>query len=115
MSANRPPRLSIRAFALPLLLGGAATVAGCSQNNADTVADLQQKLIAAEARATAAEKRLKDADAQAAMHNQEPPPNQDPQAAPPEIAENGEGNFGQPMNDTVPIEPAPAMPAASHP
>ncbi|WP_353226838.1 hypothetical protein [Novosphingobium sp.] len=115
MNAIRPTRPSIRALALPLLLGAAATMAGCSQNNADTVADLQQKLIAAEARATAAEKRVKDADAQTAMHNQEPPPNQDPQAPPPEIAENGEGNFGQPMNDTVPIEPAPAMPAANQP
>ena len=116
MNANRPYHLSIRALALPLLLAAAATLAGCSQQaTGDPVADLQQKLTAAEARATAAEKRAKDAEAQTAMHNQEPPPNQGPQAAPPEIAQNGEGNFGQPMNDTVPIEPAPAVPTASHP
>ena len=98
--------------ALFLLLAPASLLAGCSQGPATSEADMQERLTAAEARANAAEKRAKNAETAAQQHAQEP---RAPQAAPPEIAEGGH-EFGQPMNDTAPIDPAPAMnPDAPHP
>lgn len=94
---------------LLLLLAPATLLCGCSQGPSQSEADLQQRVTAAEARADAAEKRAKNAEAMASQHGQEPhEPVQ--QAAPPEIAQ-GESEFGQPVNDTAPIEPVPAMPA----
>lgn len=101
MSLSLPGR--IIGLALPVL------IAGCHQAPSPSVQELQQKVIAAEARATQAEKRAKTAEDAAAMHNQEMA-NAPPPAAPPEIAENG-GQFGQPMLDTAPIDPQPVVPA----
>ena len=93
--------------ALCLLLAPASLLAGCSQGPTQSEADVQERLTAAEARANAAEKRAKNAEALAQQHAQEPAAHEQP-AAPPEIAE-GNNDFGQPMNDTRPIEPAPAV------
>jgi hypothetical protein len=95
---------------LCLLLVPASLLAGCSQAPTPTEADLQARLTAAEARAAAAEKRAKNAEDLAAQHRQEPVVADGPPAAPPEVAEGG-SDFGQPVNDTAPIEPAPVMPA----
>jgi hypothetical protein len=95
--------------ALCLLLAPAGLLAGCSQAPTPDQADLQARLTAAEARATAAEKRARNAEDLAAQHRQEPVVPDGPPAAPPEVAEGG-GDFGQPVNDTAPIDPAPVMP-----
>lgn len=95
--------LSVRIAGLALLL------TGCNQAPSASNEELQQKLIAAEARATQAEKRAKSAEEAAALHNQENA-NSAPPAAPPEIAENS-GQFGQPLLDTAPIDPQPVVPA----
>lgn len=68
---------------------------------------MQERLTAAEARANAAEKRAKNAESLSQQHAQEPAAHEPP-APPPEIAE-GSNDFGQPMNDTRPIEPVPAV------
>ena len=86
-----------------------ALVAGCNQAPAPSVQEMQQKLVAAEARATQAEKRAKNAEEAAALHSQEPASAQSP-APPPEIAENS-NQFGQPILDTAPIDPQPVVPA----
>lgn len=90
-------------LALPVL------IAGCHQAPSPAVDELQQKLVAAEARATQAEKRAKSAEEAAALHNQENA-NAPPPAAPPEIAENS-NQMGQPILDTAPIDPQPVVPA----
>jgi PBP1b-binding outer membrane lipoprotein LpoB len=99
--------------ALTLLLASASLLAGCSQGPAASEADLQEKLTAAEARANAAEKRAKAAEMAAQQHAQEPPARTN-LAPPPEVAEGG-GDFGQPMNDTRPIDPVPAVNPDAHP
>ena len=89
-----------------LLLASASLLAGCSQGPTESQADMQERLTAAEARATAAEKRAKNAETMAQQHVQEAPFHEQP-VGQPEIAE-GNNDFGQPMNDARPIEPAPA-------
>ncbi len=91
-----------------LLLVAASALAGCMPGPTASEAELQEKVIEAEARAKAAEQRAKNAEALAELHRQEPQPL--PAAAPPEVAQAGT-EFGEPVNDTAPIEPAPAMPA----
>ncbi len=95
-----------------LLATTALLVAGCSQAPSASVAELQERLTAAEARADLAEKRAKNAETLAAQHQQEPV-QQSGQAAPPEIAQvdGTGGEMGQPAIDTAPIDPVPAMPA----
>jgi hypothetical protein len=90
-------------------------LAACSQGPSDSVADLQQRLTAAEARADAAEKRVKNLEALAAQHSQEPVKGMEPPA--PQMAEADDSQFGQPAIDTAPIDPVPAMPdaVAEHP
>jgi hypothetical protein len=104
-------RLSL---ALPVLL-----LAACSHPPVADTDDLQKRLAAAEARADSAEKRLQNAEAvnrqqQAAAAAAQP---EQEQVGPPEIA-NVDGNtndgFGQPMNDTSPIDPQPMNGAPSH-
>jgi hypothetical protein len=98
-------RLSL---ALPVLM-----LAACSHPPAVDTDELQKRVADAEARATAAEKRA--ANAEAVSRQQQAaaaamPPQAD-QVGPPEIANvdgNTNGGFGQPMNDTNPIEPQPA-------
>jgi hypothetical protein len=95
--------------ALCLLLAPASLLAGCSQS--PDQAELQERLTAAEARADAAEKRAKNAEAMAQQHAQEPPmlpPVVAPPVAQPEVAQ-GNGDYGEPVNDTAPIEPVPAV------
>jgi hypothetical protein len=94
--------------AICLLLAPASLLAGCSQSPTPEQADLQDRLTAAEARASAAEKHASNAEELAAQHKQEPVAELPP-PAPPEIAEGG-GDFGQPMNDTAPIDPDPVTP-----
>jgi hypothetical protein len=90
------------------MLAPASLLAGCSQAPTADQADLQARLTAAEARATAAEKRARNAEEMANQHKQEPVP-EGPPAPPPEIADGG-NDFGKPINDTAPIDPAPVMP-----
>jgi len=89
-----------------LLLVPVGLVAACSQGPSDNAADLQQRLTAAEARADAAEKRARNAEALAGQHAQEPAAH-----VPPDNAQGGDSEFGAPAMDTAPIDPAPAMPA----
>ncbi len=95
--------------AMLLLFVPATLLSGCAKGPPQSEADLQQRLTAAETRADAAEKRAKNAEAIAAQHAQEAR-QQLPPGAPPEIAQV-DNEIGQPMNDTAPIEPVPAMPA----
>jgi Tfp pilus assembly protein PilP len=103
-------RVFAQALRLPLIAAPLLLAAGCSQAPAPGVAELQQRVTAAEARADLAEKRAKNAEAVAAQHLQEPQ-QQEPPAAPPEIAQvDGGSEMGQPAMDTAPIDPVPAMP-----
>ena len=97
---------TIRAFCL--LLASASLLGGCSQAPSPEQAEMQERLTAAEARASAAEKRAKNAEELAAQHKQEPVADAPP-PPPPEMADGGD--YGQPMNDTAPIEPVPDVPA----
>jgi len=92
--------------ALCLLLAPASLLAGCSQGPTASQAELQDRLVAAEARASAAEKRAKNVEAAAQLHAQEPAKH-----APAAAADSAESpnDFGQPVNDTAPIEPVPAV------
>jgi hypothetical protein len=92
---------------LCLLLAPASLLAGCSQAPTAAQADAQDRLIAAEARATAAEKRARNAEIAAELHAQEPVRH----APPADEGEVGEpaNDFGQPVNDTKPIEPSPVV------
>ena len=94
-----------RAFCL--MLAPAALLAGCSGASTSEQADMQQKLVAAEARATAAEKRARDAETRAQLHAQEPAPHAE-DADKPEF-DDGANDFGKPVSDTAPIEPVPAV------
>lgn len=93
--------------ALCLLLVPASLLAGCSNAPTPAQAEAQEKLVAAEARANAAEKRAKDIETAAKLHAQEPPPH----VQPAEEGEAGEpaNDFGQPVNDTRPIDPVPMV------
>jgi hypothetical protein len=87
----------------------AALTAGCNQGPSPSQVELQQKLVDAQARADAAEKRAKNAEIAHSLHAQEPlKADANPPAADADPAEN---DFGKPINDTQPIEPAPAVPA----
>jgi hypothetical protein len=88
-------RLSLALALLPVAV--LPVLSACSR--ADNSADLQQRLAAAEARADAAEKQARIAEAAA----QRPAPPPQPEPVPGD--NNGNGEFGQPMNDTNPIEP----------
>lgn len=98
----------------PLLLAPLLLTAACTQAPADNTAELQAKLTAAEARADAAEKRAKAAEAAAGQHYQSTIGNP---ASQPEIqgAAQSENQFGQPMNDTAPIDTAPVNAAPQPP
>jgi len=105
-----PPRAKTALAAL--LLAPVFLTAACSQApSADTVADLQTRLAAAEARATAAEKHAKEADAAAGLHYQQ---TLAAGSATQPDAQNGgaqpDSQFGQPMIDTAPIDTAPVAP-----
>jgi len=96
---------------LVLLCAPALLLAGCSQAPAPAPDDMQARLAAAEARAAAAEKRARDAEALAAdQHHLDAAAAVPPPAMGVDMAQDG-GEFGQPMNDTAPIEPVPAVPA----
>jgi len=102
MARNRP-------LILPLV--AALLTAACNQAPTPDQIALQQKLVAAQARADAAEKRAKNAEIARSLHAQEPA--KAPFNAPPADLDPPESDFGKPINDTQPIEPAPAVPAES--
>ena len=93
--------------AICLLLAPASLLAGCSQSPTPEQADLQDRLTAAEARATAAEKHARDAETRAQLHAQEPAPHAEA-ADKPEF-DDGANDFGKPVSDTAPIEPVPVV------
>lgn len=99
--------------ALCLMLAPASLLAGCTQGPSASEAAMQERIAEADARVKAAEQRAKNAEAMAELHRQEPKPPV-PITAPAEVAQ-GDTEFGQPVNDTAPIEPAPAMPENSQP
>ena len=84
-------------LALGLLMAPAALLAGCSQSASPNEADLQQRLAAAEARADAAEKRLKALESSDSQHASAPVINNAPQPA------NDPDSFTRPMDDTAPV------------
>ena len=96
----------VKAALAALLLAPVFLTAACSQTPSDSVADLQTRLTAAEARASSAEKRAKNAEAIAGQHYQETAANQ----APPPENTQGDSQFGQPAIDTTPIDTAPPAP-----
>lgn len=84
--------------AAPLLL--IAALCACNRAPDPDAADLQARLIAAEAKARIAEKRARDADSRARLMVQE--------GAGQEGTGNTDGNaFGQPVLDTAPIDTNP--------
>ena len=95
--------------ALILLCAPASLLAGCTQGPSAADSEIQQKVAAAEARADAAEKRAKNAEITASLHAQEPVAGMDP--APAADKDPAENDFDKPVNDTMPIEPVPVMPA----
>lgn len=80
------------------MLAPVAMVAGCSQSPSPAEVDLQQRVVAAEARADAAEKRLKSLAACTSAPAL---------SAQPDVA-TGPDTYGQPMDNTAPISAAPA-------
>ena len=106
-----PGRIMTKIRPLILICTPCAMLAGCSPGISAADADIQQKVIAAEARAAAAEKRAKNAEIKASLHAQEPVAGMDPAPAADKDKDPGENDFGKPVNDTMPIEPVPVMPA----
>jgi len=106
------PRAKAALLLAPVFLAPIFLTTACSQApSADTVADLQTRLAAAEARATAAEKHAKEADADAGIHYQQTlAADSQTQTGAQGSAGQPDGQFGQPMIDTAPIDTAPAAP-----
>jgi hypothetical protein len=94
---------------LILICAPGALLAGCAQAPSAADADLQQRAALAEARADAAEKRAKNAEIAASLHAQEPVAGMQPTTAPDK--DPADNDFGKPVNDTMPIEPVPVVPA----
>lgn len=110
-SPSRFRRVAVASIlAAPLLLA-LPLLSGCNRE-ADSNAEMEQRIAAVEAKAAAAEKRAQNAERMAA--DKPLPLTPEAAAPPPEVAgADNDQSFGQPMNDTQPIDPAPANQAPS--